>query len=211
MQWTLFGSVLLMGFLGSWHCGVMCGPLSCNLKNQKDFFSYHVGRLISYLIIGTVIFYGSHYFLDAESRTVKAVASIVFGLAFIYFGLSQMDFIKNRLMLFKYYKIQFKIIERHKKIAREFPIILGLLTGLFPCMWLYSFLILASQLNSMPEALGVILLFWLSALPAFIVLTGFMQSLVKAAPVSHQKISGLILIVAGVFSVVGHWAEIMFL
>lgn len=211
MNWVLLGSVLLMGFLGSWHCGVMCGPLSCNFRKQKDFFSYHLGRLVSYVIIGSLLFYGSHFFLNSESRTLKVGSSLFFGVVFILFGLSQLNFIKSKQVQLKYFKFQFKIIEKNKDIAKRFPIVLGLLTGLFPCMWLYSFLILSSQVKSIDQSLLIIFLFWLSSLPAFVLVASFMQGLIRSAPLPHQKISAIVLILAGLFSVVGQWAEIMFL
>lgn len=208
MQFALMGLIFLMSFLGSWHCGVMCGPLSCNFKVRQDFFSYHIGRLISYLLMGAVLFFGTHYFINTESRNLKLAASMIFGLIFIIFGLIQLNIFKHNRLIFKYYKIQFKIIEANKDLANKFPIILGLLTGLFPCTWLYSFLLLSTQMKSLTESLLVIFIFWVSALPAFVVFTGFMQNLIKSSPVSYQKISGFILIAAGLFSIIGHWAEI---
>lgn len=202
------GSIFLMGFLGSWHCGVMCGPLSCNFKASKDFFTYHLGRLFSYLLLGTLLFYGTHYFLNTESRGLKAVATLFFAMIFIYFGLVQLNFLKSNRIFFKYSKFQFKVVAKNKNIAKKFPFILGLLTGLFPCSWLYSFLFLSTQMKTWPESLMLIFIFWLTALPAFIVFTGFMKNLIKNSPVRYQTISGAILLMAGLFSLIGHWVDI---
>lgn len=210
MQFALISSILIMGFLGSWHCAVMCGPFSCNFRKGQDFTSYHLGRLISYLLMGTILFYGTHFFIDSESRKVKVIASILFGVIFIVFGLNQLNFFKNKFLIFKFYKIQFKILEKFKNISKKFPIVLGLLTGLFPCGWLYSFLFLSTQMHTLTASLIVIFIFWVTALPAFIVVAGFMQNLIKSSPVSYQKISAIVLICAGIFSVFGHWAEILF-
>jgi uncharacterized protein len=205
MPLALMGTALVVGFLGSWHCGVMCGPLSCNFKKNQDFLSYHLGRLLSYLFIGTCLFYGAHFFLDTDSRIFKAVVSVVFGVIFIFFGLMQLHLFKRQTLFFKYYKFQFKILEKNKNIIKKFPVVLGLLTGLFPCTWLYSFLFFSTQMNTWYEAALIIFIFWFTALPAFIAATGFMQGLIKSAPISHQQISGFILIGAGVFSILGHW------
>ncbi|MBC7743269.1 MAG: sulfite exporter TauE/SafE family protein [Bdellovibrionaceae bacterium] len=210
MEYALMTSILVMGFLGSWHCGVMCGPLSCNFRKTPQFISYHFGRLISYLTIGGLLFAGTHYFTDTDSRLLKLGASIFFGILFIIFGLNQMNFLRNKHFEFKLYKWQMKTLLRYKNICNQFPIILGLLTGLFPCGWLYSFLILSSQMKIAEHAFLVIFIFWLSALPAFVVITGFMKNLVKASPISYQKISGVVLIVAGLFSIFGHWVQIIF-
>lgn len=211
MSLALMGSVLLMGFLGSWHCGVMCGPLSCNFKTKPNFASYHLGRLISYLIVAGLLFSGQRFFLDVDSRPIKIFASLLFAVMFILFGLKQMSFFKTKALDFKYYKWQFNILEKNKKLSLKFPIVLGLLTGLFPCMWLYSFLILASRMESLPTVAIVVVLFWMTSLPAFFAVTAVTQALIKSAPISHQKISGFILILAGLFSVLGLWTEIIFL
>lgn len=209
MQLAFMGSALLMGFLGSWHCGVMCGPLSCNFKTNQDFFTYHVGRLISYLVLGTLLSYGTQYFLNTDSRAVKMAASVVFGVVFIYFGLTQLNVFKQNVYLVKYYKFQFKLLEINKKTVKKFPVVLGLLTGLFPCSWLYSFLLLSTQMKTLQESLMLIVIFWLTALPAFMVFNGFMKNLIKSSPISYQTLSGVILIGAGLFSVFGHWVELI--
>lgn len=205
MQLALVGSFLLMGFMGSWHCAAMCGPLCTNFKNQNDFMFYQFGRLLSYLMIGSLLFYGIHYFLDTDSRPLKLTASLVYGIVFILFGLMQLSLIKNKTIQYKYSKIQFKIFQKNKEIIQKFPLVLGLLTGLFPCAWLYSFLFLSTQMQTISHSLFLIFIFWFTALPAFMAFTGFMQSLIKYSPISHQKISGLVLIAAGLFAIIGHW------
>ena len=203
------GSALMMGFLGSWHCGLMCGPLSCNFKGAKSFMSYHIGRLISYLALGTVLYYGTHYFVDTDSRILKMSASLVFGILFIYFGLVQMGLFRNNRFFFKYYKFQFKLVEMNKEISQKFPVVLGLLTGLFPCTWLYSFLLLSTQMKTLMAAAGIIFIFWVTALPAFIAFGGIVQKLIRHSPVSYQKLAGGILIFAGLLSLFGHWSDIL--
>ena len=210
MEYALMISILIMGFLGSWHCGVMCGPLSCNFQKADQFLSYHVGRLMSYLAIGGLLFFGTQFFINTESHPLKMESSIVFGVIFILFGLNQLNFLRNKLLEFKLYKWQMKTLLLFKDISKKFPLVLGLLTGLFPCGWLYSFLILSSQMKTIEHAYLVIFIFWLSALPAFIVMTSFMKNLVKASPISYQKISGIVLIAAGIFSIFGHWVHFLF-
>lgn len=209
MELTLLGSVLVVGFLGSWHCGVMCGPLSCNFKKYSDFFSYHLGRLISYIIISGLLYLGMKFLLNSDSRNFKMGISLIFGLMFIIFGLMQMNILKNRNIFFKYYKFQFRIFEMFKSVYQKFPVVLGLLTGLFPCAWLYSFLMLSSQMKSWFYSLLVIILFWLTSLPAFIVMTGFLQNLIKKSPSRYQTLSGAVLIFAGLLSILGHWSRLM--
>ncbi|MES2800976.1 MAG: sulfite exporter TauE/SafE family protein [Bdellovibrionota bacterium] len=211
MEGSIWLSALVMGFLGSWHCGVMCGPLCCNFKTKKDFYFYQLGRLASYLVVGTVLFFGTHYFLTVDSRPLKLVASVFFGVLFITFGLAQINILKNDKLAKVWAKLQLALMRKYRKQIQKFPILLGLFTGFFPCGWLYSFLLLSTQMKSLSASLLVILIFWLTALPAFALLNGFMQKLIKSSPLSYQKISACILIIAGLFSILGHWSEIIFL
>jgi len=212
MEASIFTAVLIMGFLGSWHCGVMCGPLSCNFRKRENFISYHLGRLVSYSLISILLFYGAHYFLDTDSRALKLGASLFFGVLLIIFGLMQIQIIPQQKQLsFKFFKVQHKILEKYKAQLNQFPILLGLLTGLFPCGWLYSFLIMSSQMKSLSQSLTVIVIFWITSLPAFFVFTGFMSHLIKKSPASHQRISACVLVFAGLLSIFGHWSHILFL
>lgn len=212
MEFSIFSAIFVMALLGSWHCGVMCGPLSCNFRQKKSFFSYHLGRLISYLFVASILYLGTRYFLETDSRPLKIISSLVFGVLLVVFGLAQLQLIPNAKRInFKFFKIQHRILERYKNLLNQFPILLGLLTGFFPCGWLYSFLVLSSQMKSFTQALAVMVIFWICSLPAFLVFTGFMDQLIKASPVSHQKISAFVLILAGLLSVLGHWAEVMVL
>lgn len=206
MEWALFAPVLAMGFLGSWHCGVMCGPLSCNFQKRSDFGAYHFGRLFSYLVIGSLLFWGSQFFLTSDSRSLKIISSIVFALTFFYFGLKQMKIIQFHKAPLLSLKWQFRLFKKTRRLSERFPVLLGLLTGLFPCGWLYSFLLLGSQMPDLTKCLLLIFCFWLTSLPAFFVFTGFMQSLIRHSPVSYQRISGAVLIAAGLLSILGHWA-----
>lgn len=211
MQPALILSVVVLGFLGSWHCGVMCGPLSCNFRKKPDFFSYHVGRLISYLTVGSALFAGSQYLFASDSRWLRLLAAGLAAVLLIFFGLSQLGVFQNRLLNFKYYKFQFAILESCRSICNKFPVVLGLITGLFPCSWLYSFLILAARTDSLKMACTVIFVFWFTSLPAFFVFSGFMRHLIRNSPASYQKISGVVLILAGLLSIFGHWSEIILL
>lgn len=205
MQPALIVSFLVMGFLGSWHCGVMCGPLCGGFKTKKEFIYYQLGRLVSYWLVGSLLFFGVKYLLNVDSRPLKMVASVVYGVLFILFGLAQLKVIGSGRLNLKYAKFQFSVFQKNKKIIQRFPMVLGLFSGLLPCAWLYSFLFLSTRMNSLSGVYLLIFIFWGTALPAFAVFSGFMQNMIRSSPASHRKISAYVLILAGVFSIAGHW------
>src|SRR4051812_25334920 len=123
---ALLVSTLILGFLGSWHCGIMCGPISCNFKVKKQFLTYHLGRLVSYLVVATILYIGSHFLLEAGSRNFKMTMGLVFALFFCGFGLAQLGLIDSKKMNFKYFKFQISILNRFRRISESFPLVLGL-------------------------------------------------------------------------------------
>lgn len=191
--------------MGSWHCGLMCGPLCSNFKTQKEFAYYQVGRLLSYLLIGSLLFVGVQYFLNVDSRPLKLFSSIVYGILFVIFGLTQLDLIKTGRAHFKYTKFQYAVFRKYRAVIQKFPFILGAFSGLLPCAWLYSFLFLSTQMSSLSMAYLLIFIFWFTALPAFAVFAGFMQNMIRSSPTSHRRISGYVMVLAGLFSIAGHW------
>ena len=211
MQIAVLFSVFVMGFMGSLHCAGMCGPISCSFRGGKQFFSYHVGRLISYLGVGSLLFHSSQYLLSTDSRPLKLTVSLAFGILFILFGLSQMNLLKINIFNSRIFKIQFGLMKKFRPVIDKFPILLGLLTGFFPCAWLYSFLLLAGQMKTYGMSMAVLAVFWMTSLPAFYLFTEIMQGLIKRSKYTYQQISGAILIFAGLFSVFGHWSDVLFL
>lgn len=205
MQAALFFSFFVMGFMGSWHCGLMCGPLCSKFKTKIEFIHYQLGRLVSYLLVCSFLFVGVKYLMNVDSRPFKILASLVYGILFIFFGLTQLQLIKTGRTHLKYAKLQYSVFYKYKQIIQKFPLVLGLFSGLLPCAWLYSFLFLSTQMSSLPQAYLLVFIFWFTALPAFAVFTGFMQNLIRSSPASHRKISGYVLIAAGIFSIAGHW------
>jgi sulfite exporter TauE/SafE len=210
MNAALLLSTLVMGFMGSVHCASMCGPISCSFKGGKQFKSYHLGRLVSYLGIGSLLFFGSQYFTGAESRSLKILFSILFAIFFVIFGLVQLGVI-NYKSNFKVYKYQFALMSKMRPLINRFPVMLGFLTGLFPCAWLYSFLFLAVQAKSYSLSMSIIFIFWMTSLPAFYLLGTLLQTLIRNSKWSYQKISGFVLIAAGLLSILGHWSDVILL
>lgn len=86
---------LLSGFLTSFHCVGMCGPLTCGLLKKGTerplssfLFQYHTGRLISYGTLGALAgSMGMVFFEGIPYQAFKVVAwFFVFVYAFIAWG-----------------------------------------------------------------------------------------------------------------------------
>lgn len=188
---SLLGGFLVAGFLGSWHCAVMCGPVTCLLATKKQLVSYQFGRLLSYVSAG--IFAGSVSSVLINSYDWLRYASV----GILSLLLIAMFFLRSENVHIP------GVIKNIYWQKRNNPFLLGLFTLALPCGWLYSFILSALAARS-PLAGGlVMLMFWLSSLPALSVAQLFLKKLIDINDVRRQKIASVVLLVASLFSLWG--------
>ncbi|MBL7918340.1 MAG: sulfite exporter TauE/SafE family protein, partial [Bacteroidia bacterium] len=138
-------SALTIGFLGSFHCIGMCGPIAMALPiSQTNFFGktgslflYHFGRSTSYSLLGLIAggFGQSLLFLNAQrffSIFLGLVILIVLGLTYL----------KGKAVLgskifngFNKIKSRLSALLTKQGYINVFTI--GLLNGLLPCGLVY--------------------------------------------------------------------------
>lgn len=150
---SFFSLAFLLGFLGSLHCAVMCGPLMLSLPHQgegffKHFFSvlqYQLGRTLSYTFLGVivgVIGNGAAAFMGQE------IFGIGFGALLVLYAL--LYFSGNRLVRQEAFqqRLTAPLSALMGKIYRFrlWSLLAGMLNGLIPCGMVY--LALASALNT---------------------------------------------------------------
>lgn len=198
------GLVLLMGFYGSWHCGAMCGPITMNLKRSSSFWIYQMGRLVSYLLMTILLFKFAQVFLKSNLMPLRVGASFL--MSFSLFLMAYFNYKNGKPTPDLFSQVlNFISFKQQKKIFAQ-PLLLGLLTGLFPCGWFYSFLLLAQQMPDIKKAFVLIMIFWSTGLPALFSFRGVMLKIIQDSPVRYQKISTLVLVFAGVLSILGQWS-----
>lgn len=89
---SFFGSIILYGFVSSFHCLVMCGPFVSLLQTEKGkqipIYLYHLGRLISYTFLGMVLgFLGKGANALGELSAVQGVAGVLTFLFLVVFAI----------------------------------------------------------------------------------------------------------------------------
>jgi len=171
----------LMGFLGSLHCAVMCGPIVLGLplnkqgnwQNITQVFLYQIGRILIYTILGFLVgWVGSAFSVFARQETI----SLVIGILLIAFTILQL----SGRYVNSFQRLQNKLVLPISKLmGKVFKLPLwgffaGMLNGLIPCGMVY--LALATALNSATSQSGAafMLLFGLGTSPLmlFISLAG---------------------------------------
>jgi len=140
-------SAIILGFLGSFHCVGMCGPIafmlpvdrSNSVKKVSQIFTYHFGRLLAYSIIGlffglvgkSLYIFGLQRFLPCGLVYMGVFASLAMSSAWqgsLYmalFGLGTIPLMTTAIYLGKFLNATVK--QRIQKAIPVFVIIIGAL------------------------------------------------------------------------------------
>lgn len=143
---TLFFSALVIGFLGSFHCAGMCGPIALMLPQSSGSqgrviagrLIYNAGRVVTYIIIGIVF---GVLGLAVAMRGFQRELSVITGsLILLMILLSSIN--KNWFRIFNTSNRASKLIRGGlKKLFVKKTMLslflIGILNGLLPCGFVY--------------------------------------------------------------------------
>lgn len=167
--WT----ALLLGFMGSFHCVGMCGPIAMSIpRSSSNFLAltgsallYNSGRILTYSVFGLIFgFVGTGITIGGFQGTL----SILLGVAIIL-GVIFSKFFKQRAG---------KLIQKPtawvtsmygkllRKESRSTLFGLGILNGLLPCAFVYSGLAAAVLTSSPTHSAAYMAMFGLGTFPA---------------------------------------------
>ena len=193
-------------------CGGFAGLYAAS--DQTPFLKhvqYHVGRLITYLTLG-LIAGGIGRSIDSISGLagIQRFASVLVGIALIGFGLKSLfanrsaGLISNGL--FKYLTAPLhRLLQNQKKHpVKGYPLLLGIVSTLLPCGWLYGYVAVAAATGSIWRSVLVMLFFWIGTIP---LLLGIGFGVHKALPFgqrSFPRLAGILLVLAGAYSLSNH-------
>ncbi len=129
-----------MGLFGSMHCIGMCGPLVLGIFNQSiysnpiHYFTYHIGKLIAYMIIG--LFFGLigesiHTFISQQKLSILTGSSML-----IIYIMRKID--SQQIPFSKYSNKIYRTVTNYSKslpLPKYYS--LGLINGFLPCGLVY--------------------------------------------------------------------------
>ncbi|QDK38402.1 sulfite exporter TauE/SafE family protein [Bdellovibrio sp. NC01] len=196
-------SILSSSFLGSWHCAGMCGPIASLMAQRKGLVWYHLGRLLSYVALGILAGSLGQFFLNSDFIFLRYVSAFLFSFMLIFMGLR---WLAPRFALKYMPRIQghflFQFLHRIQKFhLNQSAFIVGLLTALLPCGWLYTYVTAAIATRSPFAGAMIMSLFWLGGMPALSALPTMVRKTIQSAPIPQQRVAGGVLILAGLYSV----------
>lgn len=166
-------SAVILGFLGSFHCVGMCGPIAFMLpvsrKNKvQQFFqvlSYQLGRLFTYGLIGLLFgLLGKGFSFFGFQQQISIVTGVLMIMSILIPKLS--NYIKiSKSISFIVYKIKSALGKELKKKGNDTFFTIGFLNGFLPCGLVYMALFGAIATSKALSGSLYMLLFGLGTIP----------------------------------------------
>ena len=166
---------LIIGFVGSFHCIGMCGPIALALpvpdSNNFKFYTgriiYNLGRIISYAVMGVLFgFIGEKLVLSGFQQ----VLSISLGILILIVVIIPQRY-RNKLLAINF--IQKFLTPLKKSIGSLFKrkslssfVSIGFLNGFLPCGFVYAGIAGAVSTGSAFNGMLFMILFGLGTFPA---------------------------------------------
>jgi sulfite exporter TauE/SafE len=177
---AIFFAAITLGFLGSFHCVGMCGPIALALPlNRESLFSkicgvllYNVGRIFTYSLVGGL------FGLIGQSIVIAGYQqglSIALGVAILIMVLLP-NAITNKLKILSFaFSYIGKVKQLLKKVFQKNSysslFFIGTLNGLLPCGLVYLAIAGAIATGSFLQGSFFMAIFGLGTLPAMLAIS----------------------------------------
>lgn len=220
MSLALVSAVLAASVVGSLHCAGMCGGFVAFYSGAGGpsrgrwlaHAAYSGGRLLTYALLGSAAgAVGAAADLAGSAAGVQRVAAPLAGALIVVWGVwSLLLALDVRLpvgraprWLTRAISNAYRGLERRPPLARA--LLLGLLSTLLPCGWLWKFAVLAAGTGNPWHGALVMTVFWAGTLPVMLGLGMALQLL--SAPLRRRlpALTAAVLIVVGAVWLTGHF------
>lgn len=210
------GPLFIASLIGSPHCLGMCGGFVALYSAEKhgtiwSHLLYNGGRLITYLVLGAAVATVTRHVSGTLLTLGLPTLQILIPFLFIVGAAAHILF-PERVNSFLY-----RVTPRPPKalgaatgaILRSThsglkPFLIGAVTTLLPCGWLYLFVGFAAAQESVKSALLVMLVFWFGTVPILITAGFASRKIISLLGLSHRRIAAGLVLVTGVFSLYQH-------
>lgn len=209
--------VIAASVVGSMHCAGMCGPFMAfalglnepGVSRARAQAAYHGGRLLTYSVLGAAAgLIGRAIDLSGEAAGLHRVAATLAGVTIITFGLAALARAAGwRVRPLRAPRAIERLFRRGCDLAMRIPpvhraAVVGMLTTLLPCGWLYSFAIVAAGTAGPLDGVIVMAAFWLGTLPLMVGLGAGIQGLAGPLRRAVPTAMALAIIAMGLIAVV---------
>lgn len=214
---VLVTTIFAASVLGSLHCAGMCGAflaIAISSPGQKPKIApqvaYHLGRLATYLALGTAAgALGKAMDLSGVLVGVGPVATGLAGATIVVFALVTLLRLRGvSLPMPPVPEFWRRWTSRGVGFAMNRPVVpraamIGLLTTMLPCGWLYAFVAAAAGTAHPVTGAVVMVAFWAGTLPMMLALGAGLRTVLGAFGSRLPQVTCLVLIGVGLFTLVG--------
>lgn len=200
--------VIAASIAGSIHCVGMCGglALAASAHNKRGLFVYHIGRFFGYFCMGALAGLLGAEFIHSEMKYLSFASTFILGITFLIIGFRIIKdgqlHIKQPYFLRLFYQKKVGHLLESKASPRISGFLIGLLSPLLPCGWLYGFILIAVATHN-PLWGGILLTsFWLGTIPALSGISYLAKKPIKFLNYKAKIFVGIFLIFIGISSVI---------
>lgn len=180
MDAALYLSALTLGFLGSFHCAGMCGPIALMLPKEDNSTSkiiagklfYNAGRVVTYIFIGVVFgAFGLAIALKGFQRELSVSTGVLILVSVILSSGKKKKLIAYNITTAYTSSLRqhFKKLFSKKSFASFF--LIGIINGLLPCGFVYLAAAGAVSTGSIKGSMLYMFLFGIGTFPIMMALS----------------------------------------
>jgi len=210
---TLWMTILGSSLAGSLHCVAMCGPLiglSAGRQSIPLALVHALGRLTTYAALGALAgLVGGAVDLAGRLAAAQHIAALVAGGAIVIWGLRGIAVARGWLSAGTTGGALFQrgLVQLRGRRAAQRAWLIGVLTGLLPCGWLWAFVVSAAGTASPAVGAAVMAVFWLGTVPAMTGALALGGAVTAAVRRRMPVISACVLIALGVATLAVRWRD----
>ncbi len=218
MTFALLAGIAATSVLGSVHCVAMCGPLvglHGGARTVRLAAIHSLGRLITYATIGALAgAVGSALDLAGRFASVQRAATIVAGIAIITWGLVALLGTRARARAPREPAAEPRssafatgLVQIRTRRPAKRALLVGVLTGLLPCGWLWAFAITAAGTGHPVTGALVMTAFWLGTVPAMVGMLALAGPIVSRLRARMPLLTAAVLIFMGIATLASRWPD----
>ncbi len=207
----LLFTAITLGFVGSFHCLGMCGPITLALPISSSnlylrfigSIIYNIGRMSTYILLGFVFFLlGQGISTAITQQGLAIMIGCIFLLSVIFNYFSNIKF-NTTLNFFNFInKIKLILGKRFKNSTLSNLFTIGLLNGFLPCGLVYAAIGNAITANNILYGCLAMLLFGIGTLPMML-FSSFLSHIISIQLRNKlKKFVPYFLILMGIFFIV---------